>query len=505
MPHPSIWIATAPDAPFPALTADAQTDVVVIGGGITGITTALQLSRAGRSVIVLEARSVGAGTTGHSTGNLYAHAGDGLAAVQDKWGEEAMRLVARSRAAAVDRIEAITTGLGIECQFARRRFHWLGLDGSDETRDRLSSERDACSRAGFAAALEESSPLAFAKGPVLVMENQAQFHPLSYVRGLARRIVSERCRIFEDTPALEVDADEGIVRTANATVRARHIVMASHTPKGFNVVQTELGPYREYAVAAELATTQFPPGIFWTLESSRHSLRHFGDGRREFAMVIGERHKTGQEPDPDERFAALERYLAEKLSLSPATYRWSAQGYYPADGLPYIGRSAAAENLFVATGFAADGLTYGTVAAQVICDLIVEGRSEFAELYKPTRFEPVRAAKAFVKENADVVGEYLKDYLRLLNPESLENVAPGESRIAEVEGRRCGVHRTASGELIAVSPICTHLKCVVHWNAGESTWDCPCHGSRFAADGSVLEGPAIRPLAVLRIDERRAA
>jgi glycine/D-amino acid oxidase-like deaminating enzyme/nitrite reductase/ring-hydroxylating ferredoxin subunit len=488
----SLWAATAPGATaFPALDGDASTDVAVIGGGITGITTAMLLAEAGKSVIVLEAHRVGMGTTAHSTGNLYATAGQGLAEIEKKWDEETMKRVARSRSFAMDRVEALAASAPAESAFARRAFHWSAVDNDADSIEALEKERDACARAGLVAHVAKVSSLPLGTGPTLVIAGQAQFHPLRYVLGLAARI-SSRCRVCEGTPAVEVEADKGIVRTPRGTVRARSVVMATHTPKGFNLVQTELAPYREYAVAGEMSGS-VPDGIFWTRESNRHSIRCFSDAGRRYLMVLGEHHKTGQEPDPEARYSALEDYL-RRLGTNRATHRWSAQGYYPADGLPYIGLAAASENLYVATGFAADGLTYGTLAAHIVCDTIMGGENEFARLYDPTRFKPAKAAKGFLKENANTVREYVRDYAKLLKPESLADLGPGDGRIVEVEGKRCGVHRTRSGELLAVSPYCTHLRCIVHWNKAEQSWDCPCHGSRFTAEGEVIEGPAIEAL-----------
>lgn len=499
MSNPSIWHATARPAGFPSLTEDLAVDVAVVGGGITGIMTAALLCAAGKSVAVLEAHLVASGSTGYSTGNLYAPVGAGLAGIEDKWDEAAMRRVAASRLAAVERIEALAARHGIECGFRRVPFHLFGVEGSDEEREQLERELDAARRCGLAARIEPRAPLPFATARTLVIDGQAQFHPFDFVRGLARRIEAPQCRIFENTAALEIDADEGLVRTAVATVRAREIVMATHTPKGFNLVQTELGPYREYAVAGPLDSGELPGGVFWSAEARRHSVRSMSHAGRTYAMVIGAKHKVGQEPDPQDCYAELERYLRERLAVGAISHRWSAQGYWPADALPYIGRSAGAGHLYIATGFSADGLTYGALAAHLVSDLIL-GRADeaLAELYQPTRLEPVKAAKDFVKENLNVAGEYLKDYAKLLAAPEVEELAPGDGMVVQLEGRRCAVHRTASGELLAVSPVCTHLKCIVHWNRAEQSWDCPCHGSRFQPDGSVIEGPAAAPLDRLR-------
>lgn len=495
MSNMSIWHATARPAVFPRLEQDLAVDVAVIGGGITGITAAALLSAAGRSVAVLEAREVGSGSTGYSTGNLYAPVGAGLVALESKWDEDTMRRVAGSRLGAVSRLEALIALHGVECDFRRVPFHLFGLEDSAEEHDKLDGELDAARRCGLDARLEPRAPLPFPTARTLVIDGQAQFHPFDYVRGMARRIESPRCRIFEGTPVIEAEGDEGVARTAAATVRARDIVMATHTPKGFHVVQTELGPYREYGVAGPSSSGELAGGVFWSLEERRHSVRAMTHAGRAYAMVIGARHKVGQEPDTEDCYAELDRFLFERLAIGEISHRWSAQGYWPADALPYIGRGPGSDHLYIATGFSADGLAYGALSAHLLSDMIL-GRADesLVELYKPTRLEPVKAARDFMKENLNVAGEYLKDYARLLAASEVRELQPGDGKVVQLEGKRCAVHRTAAGELLAVSPLCTHLKCVVHWNRAEQSWDCPCHGSRFQPDGSVIEGPATMPL-----------
>lgn len=494
MANISLWHDTARDARFAPLEADATVDVAIVGGGIVGTMTALMLMREGMSVAVLEARGIGSGTTGYSTGNLYTTVGAGLAAIEEKWGEEAMRRVARSRRAAIDRVEMFSRELEIDCAFTRCAFHQFALPESDEQAlEQLRKEADAARRAGLEVREMGCAPLPFPTGTTLAIEGQAQLQPMDFVRGLALRIRSERCRIHEDTRVLDFDADAKTVATPRGAVRAAHIVLATHTPKKFNAVQTELGPYREYAVAIEVGAGTLPAGVFWSQESSRHSLRAFSRGGRHYAVVIGERHKTGQEPDMQGRQDALASWIHRRIRAQGETHRWSAQGYYAADNLPYIGHSAGADNLYIATGFGADGLTYGAAAAPILVDAIMGRGNEYAELYKATRVS-AKAAGTFMKENVNVVGEYVKDYANLLRPGHAEELLPGDGRIVEVSGKRCAVHRTLDGRLVAVSPVCTHLKCIVHWNNAERSWDCPCHGSRFDVDGAVLEGPAAAPL-----------
>lgn len=498
----SIWAATAAPASFPSLDKNLAVDVAIVGGGITGVTTALHLAAGGKRVALLEAGRVGCGSTGHSTGNLYATVGQGLAQLESKWGAQKLGAVVRARARAVDRIEQTIRERAIECAFGRVPW-WLHQSApADRGAQDLDRELDAARRAGLQARIEPAAPLPWHTGRALAIAGQAQFQPLAYVRGLAQRIASTGCAIFEHTPAIEIDASAGFVATPHARVRAAHIVLATHTPKGFDVVQTEIGPYREYGVAAPLAGGELPGGIFWSTESPRHSVRAFAHDGRRYVVVVGHKHKTGQEADTRRCYAELEEFVRAHFDAGAIEHRWSAQGYYPADGLPYVGASAGAANLHIATGFSADGLTYGALAGELIADAILGRANDAAAVFDARRFDPGKAALDFARENANVAAEYVKDYASLLAAPHLGDLAPGDGRVVTVRNTRCAVHRTSDGKLMGVSPFCTHLRCVVHWNRAEQSWDCPCHGSRFRPDGSVIEGPALEPLE--RLEEEGA-
>ena len=492
LPRASLWTETADTLDFAPLDADLDVDVAVIGAGITGVTTAALLTQAGLRVAVLEAASVGSGTTGYSTGNLYATVDHYLHKLAAKWGQVKTSQVVQSRRMAIDLIEKNTRDFGIQCNFSRQP--WVLYSRGAESDAIIDQEYQVAMKAGLDARVSNDLPLPYSINRALVVSHQAQFHPLRYVRQLADAIQSDRCRIFENTPVTDYDDNAGTVVAAGHTVRARHIVMATHTPKGFNPIQTELGPYREYAAAAPLRSNKLPGGIFWSAGAEKHSTRLVEIGDHAYVLMIGEMHKTGQNQDPDASYHQLEAVLQARFDAGPVAFRWSAQQYRPADGLPYIGPAIGSSRLYLASGFAADGLTYGTLAAMIITDQICGRHNEFADLYSPRRFTPVRSAGAFLKENLNVAGYYLKDYIKGSDATRLAEVPRGEGRIVEIAGDRLAVYRDDSYQLHVVSPVCTHLKCIVHWNRAERSWDCPCHGSRFSYDGDVLEGPAIAAL-----------
>jgi Rieske Fe-S protein len=335
------------------------------------------------------------------------------------------------------------------------------------------------------------APFRPAQGRVMVLDNQAQFHPQAYVRELARQASGHGCRIYENSTVLEVDTDRRVVRTARGKVTAKEIVLATHTPIGFHLVQAEMVVNREYGLATRIARDFFPAGIFWGSGVDRISARSLDVDDDTYLICVGEEHKTGQE-DANINLDRLEASAAAHFDLLEIAFRWSAQNYRAADALPYIGRDTT--ECFIATGFETDGLTWGTVAASIIADEIIGRDNVFAPLVKASRFSPVKGAKGLVEENVAVMKSFIKDYVTDRPEVPLSQLVPGHGAIVKVAGESLAAYLDPDGTLMAVSPVCTHMKCKVHWNSVEKSWDCPCHGSRFAPDGSVIEGPATAPL-----------
>lgn len=488
----SLWKTTSPEVHFPRLDRDLETDVVIVGGGITGISAAHLLKRAAVRVVVLEAGEVGLGTTGFSTGNLHMTVDEGLYSIERKWGRETAARVVKSRAAMIDLIERNVAEFGIECGFYRRPHYLFSLEASRGTE--MRRELRALHNAGLAAEAVDYVPLPFSARDAIRIDGQAQFHPLAYVRSLAAAVESEDCRIFEYSPVVEFEEKAAIATTARGKVRARKMIMATHTPKGFNILQTQLGPYREYGIAARLKEGPYPRGLFWSMEEPSRSIRSYKAPEGEYLVVIGEEHKVGQQDNTVDYFRKVEDFARARFSVEAVTHRWSAQNYKPADGLPYIGPSIGSDHLYVATGFAAAGLLYGVLAASIITDMILGRKNPWEDVFSSRRFTPLKSAGDFLAENVNVMKEYVRDYVFKSDFRRLEDIAPGSGGLVELESREYAISRDESGRLTALDPLCTHLGCMVHWNAMEGSWDCPCHGSRFRPDGGVIEGPADLPL-----------
>jgi Rieske Fe-S protein len=340
--------------------------------------------------------------------------------------------------------------------------------------------------------LEDRALAQWGQGPTLIIDHQAQFHPLNYVQRLAEKVSRGSCRIFENSPAIEIDAGNEIVRTEHGTLRAPHIVLATHSPKGFHATQAGMVVHREYGVAVRLGSGACPPGIFWGRGAQRHSVRSVETDDGQLVLVIGEAHKTGLH-DAAASLQMLESRARELFDVREVAFRWSAQNYQSPDKLPYIGKDIS--GCYIATGFATDGLTYGVLAAGLIADEILGVENPTAELFRAKRVAPLKSAKGVAEEVGTMAKSLVRDYMTKREEAECSQLRPGTGALVEVDGRNVAAYRDRAGVLHAVSSICTHLGCKVHWNSVETSWDCACHGSRFNTEGAVIEGPALRPLA----------
>lgn len=489
----SLWKATAEDSNFQSLEKDISVDVVVVGGGITGLTCAYLLSNIGKSVAVLEALKIGEGTTGYSTGNLYSTVDSRLYHIASKYDEETSKAIAESRAAAVNLIENISMKYNMDCEFSRNPWHLF--TETEEEISTIEKEFNATKKAGLNSTLVETLPLPFPIKSAVRIDGQAQFNPMKYAKGLAKSISGENCTIYENTRVLNFKSGEPcLVETPLAKVKAKCIILATHTPKGVYAIHSAIFPYREDAIAVKLKTGIYPPGgIFWGVtKDQHHSFRTYTIDREKYLIVAGQHYKVGQAEDGKKKFDELEKFARDRFDIDTIEYKWAAQSYRSADGLPYIGEIE--DKIFTGTGFSTDGLTYGTLAAMIISDSIAQIKNKWSNTYDINRNNPGKAAKDYIKENANVMGEYMKDFPGISDESEIKDLPAGEGKVLNIDGEKIAVYRDANNVVHAISAVCTHMKCIINWNNAEKSWDCPCHGSRFDLDGTVLEGPATSDL-----------
>ncbi|AFE10997.1 Rieske family iron-sulfur cluster-binding protein [Corallococcus coralloides DSM 2259] len=490
--HKSLWTVTTPPRDFPSLPGDLEVEVAIIGGGIAGLTAAWLLKRAGKKVAVLEMHRVLSGQTGQTTAHLTELLDTPYTTLLKDFGEKGAHLAASSSRAAIEQIASLVETLAIDCGFTRVPGYRYA-ETEAELRE-LLHEVSAARQAGLLATFTKEVPLPFPVKGALRVEDQAVFHPRQYLLALADRIPGDGCHLFENTKVVDIhDGTPCRVVTEGGTVTAQAVVEATTTPLNRVAMHTKLYPYRTYSVAAPLEGP-LEPGQYYDSRDPYHYIRTQQVDGVPYVIVGGEDHKVGSEEDTTSCFAALEAYTRDRFPVRRITHRWSGQVIEPADGLPYIGRNVGSRHVYVATGFSGTGMTFGTLAGMVVSDLILGNENPYAALYDAGRVKPKAGARDFIQENAEVAFRFVADRLSKPDGHHLADVAPGEGKILEVDGRKVAVYREEDGTPHAVSPVCTHLGCHVHWNNAERSWDCPCHGGRFSPTGRVLNGPAVKDL-----------
>ncbi|MEV0175558.1 FAD-dependent oxidoreductase [Streptomyces sp. NPDC050803] len=491
----SYWLQTAPGAARPALTEDLFVDVAVVGAGIAGLSTARELAGTGRSVAVLEAGRIAAGVTGHTTAKLTALHTLIYDRLRRTRGAEGARLYARSQTEAVERVGAVAQELDVDCEWERRSAYTYARDAGRV--EELRAEARAAREAGLPASFVTETGLPFPVAGAVRVTGQAQFHPRKYLLALADDLAARGGLIFENTAVLGLD--EGVpcrlTTEPGATVTARDVVVATHYPIFDRALLfTRLSPRRELVVAGPVDADRDPDGMYITPEEGTRSVRTapYGEDRR-LLIVTGE-HFTPGTGDTRSRFDDLSAWAREHFpGLSP-THAWAAQDNDSTDTVPLVGPlHPGARHTYVATGFGGWGLSGGVMAGSLLTDLITGRPCAWSELYDPRRLRStVREAPSFLRHQARVARHFVGDRLRPAPP--VEALPPGEGAVVRVDGHHLAVYRDEDGEHHAVSARCTHLGCLVAFNAAEHAWECPCHGSRFAPSGKVIQGPATRPL-----------
>lgn len=494
MIYKPIWTIKSKNTAYPRLEENLNIDIAIIGGGITGITTAYLLTQEGKKVALFEKHKIGKGTTGQSTGNLYDIIEYPLHQIEKKYDENTLQKVIESRKATITFIEDIINNLKIDCDFIRQPMYIFGKDSSIE----IGKEQTTAEKINldFSSLNTKDFPFPVDKG--IMLDHQAQLNPLKYVQELAHHTFDKGCKLFENTPITEIKKEADIIKlkTQYAEVKAQKVVYATHTPLGLQIqYHTTLGPYREYGIAAKLENDTYPEGIYWGYYNNKKiSIRTYNPDGDPYLICVGAVHKVGHTKNNNGNILELIDYLKTHFNIQKITHQWGGQNYKPADLLPYIGQKNKNSNEYIATGFSTDGLVYGSLSAQILTGEISGNPNVYKEIYKAYRHQPLKAGKRFIKENIDVakqlIGDAAKEGLKM----KANDLSPNQGKIIQLKEGKYAVYKTTQRDLKILSPICPHMGCTVHWNDIEKTWACPCHGSRFNTDGSVIEGPSLKDL-----------
>lgn len=497
----SCWMKELPRLAATPLQADTICDVVVVGSGIAGLSIAYELTREGRSVVVIDRGKIGAGMTARTTAHLASALDDYYSELIAIHGEDKARLYHSSQVAAIDRIEAICDREHIGADFARVD-GYLFAARPDDLGD-LETEHDACSALGIDVAWVERAPIgAVDTGKALRFSRQARIHPTRYLTGLAHAVITGGGTLYRDTAYVaDRETDDGIeIETeAGPLIRAKAVAFATNSPVNNRVtVHTKQTPMRSYVIAGRVPAGSVADVLLWDSLEAYHYVRIQPlDAVHDLLIAGGEDHRTGEASDMEARFAALVEWTREHFpEFGEPDYRWSGQVLEPLDYMPYCGRNPGSRNIFIHSGDSGQGMTNGVAAALTLVPLLLDAPSRFADLFDPGRKPLTSSAPLadFVKGQADVARN-MAEYVTRGEVAAEDEIEAGAGAIIRQGLHKRAVYRDPQGAFVRRSASCTHAGCIVHWNPFEHCWDCPCHGSQFAPDGAVLNGPAIHPLA----------
>lgn len=498
---PSIWQGVPEYTPTNAWKKGEEYDVLIVGGGITGITTAMLLQEAGKKCILAEAHNIGFGTTGGTTAHLNTLLDTPYYQVIKDFGEQSARLLAVAAREGIDLVEGLVTKYNIDCDFEYKT-GFLYAQTDEEVKE-LEKIKEGNETANVLTEWTDSIPVPMSFKKAVKVDFQAQMHPTKYITALAKLfeenggVVLQHCMVTDIKESNhDIEAE-----TSLGTIRARSAVYATHLPPGINIFSFRCAPYRSYAMAFTLKDGKYPDGLAYDMKEPYNYFRAQKIDGKDYLIGGGFDHKTGHEKNTEYVFTELEAYMRSHFAVDEVAYKWSSQYYQSVDGLPYVGLMPGHERIYAATGYSGNGITLGSLAAKVICAMISGNEIAYEELLDPSRIKVVAGFTNFVKENVDVLSQFVNKRLEYEKLISLAELAHGDGIVAELDGEKIALYKDENGHLYALSPVCQHAQCIVTWNGAEKTWDCPCHGARYAPNGDLLTGPAQKGLTQIKWED----
>ena len=496
----SLWQSV--EMPNPNQTeTEVHYDVIIAGAGITGITAGYLLQKNGKKCLILEADNIGYGTTGGTTAHINTFYDASYDKVITNFGEDNAKLLAQTGPEVIAQIKSIIAEHQIECGFADRDSYVFSLD--KEQSKKLDKMFEATKKVGLPTERLTSNPFPIPFDTIIKIKDQAQFHPTKYIEAVSEEFLKMGGTISLGKKVMDVSEKENMVeiKTKNATYKTQDFIWATHVVPNMNRMNFLAAPYRSYVLAFTLQSDNYPEVQGADLCEPYHYYRTQEIEGIKYILAGGEDHKTGQEKNPDQRFENLEEYVRQFFDVDEITHRWSSQFYTPTDGLPFIGKSPGDKHIYWATGYDGNGMTFGTLSAMMISDLITGKKNKYEDLFDPSRLNVKAGIVDVLKENADAVFHLIGDKFSAEKIENLDHIKNGEGKTVSIEGKTMSVYRDETGKLFAVKSACTHMGGNVDWNATEKSWDCPCHGARFDIEGKVLNGPATADLEKIDLND----
>lgn len=470
-------------------------DVIIVGAGITGLSSAVELQSRGKNCLILEAENTGFGTTGGSTAHLNTFFDASYDQVINDFGFENAKLFSNSGKEAIENIRYNIHKYEISCGFEDKTAYLFALDS--EQKEKLKSIMEASNKVGIEMKPTEISPFPIPFVEAVEIQGQAQIHPIQYINGLKRAFLAmggnylEKCRVTDHINKVN---NLGVITTMGE-FESKYLIYATHTPIGVNLLHFRNRPFRSYAIGVELKNSEYPQALGYDLSEPYNYYRSQIVDGKQYLIVGGKDHQTGEIPEDGDSLSGLENDLRTYYDVENVVFRWSSQFFESADGLPYIGKiPGGPDEVFVATGYNGNGITLGSLAGKILSDMIVEGHSKYGELFNPRRVKPMAGFSKFTSHNLNVATHWIGDKISKKHISELDSLENDEGRVVRYEGKTLAIYKDPSGEVHALRSLCTHVQCTVQWNPNELTWDCPCHGSRFGVKGNVLNSPAVQPL-----------
>ena len=494
----SYWVASTPPTKYRPLKGKVVVDVAVIGGGIAGVTAAYQLKSIGAKVALLEAYRIAAAVTGYTTAKVTSQHHLIYHELTKKFGQEGARAYGEANEAALAWIAGLAEKKKFACDFRRKSAYVYAA--TKEELPAIEAEIKAAQELGLPATFTERTTLPYEIEGAIRFADQAEFHPRKFLLAIAKEISGQGSHLSEESRVREVkDGSPCQVHTEHGTVIAKNVLIATHFPiqdRAFYFAR--MWAKSSYAVMVK-TPERIPDGIFISAEHPIRSLRSVRTPKGERLLVVGEAHKTGQGGDTLARYRRLAAFAKRHFNATAVEYRWSTEDYLPHDRVPFIGKfTPRSKHLYVATGFQAWGMTNGVVAALIFADLAAGHENPWAFLFNPNRLGTFFTKKSFA-EAADNTKKFIGDRWRSRKKGSLAQLKPREGKLIQHGKTLIGAYKDENGKVYAVSPVCTHMGCIVQWNNAEKTWDCPCHGSFYNYDGTVFHGPATKNLKKIKV------